>query len=366
VFGSIVMVVVTVMQIYVFWRATSVPLVKQDIQRKYLIVLGFALWALFILGRVVGSEETGTFAGTLELWGMGWMATLFLMSVALLAVDVATGFGSFFSRSVPRMRGAALAIGAVLTAVALVQGLRAPVVQSYDVAVSGLPKDLNGTVIVVLSDLHLGVSLGEQWLTARVDQVMAERPNVVVLLGDIFEGHSFPKKELLAALHRLAAPQGVWAVLGNHESYLARNNNTALFEQAGIRLLRNAWAELHPGLVLAGVNDLSSSRDPGLAEGFLKATLAGRPLGATILLSHAPIAPELAAAQGADLMLSGHTHGGQIWPFDYLVKQRFRFFEGRYDFATMTLIVSRGTGTWGPRMRLWRPAEIIRVTLHSS
>ena len=78
-FGSIVMVVVTVMHIYVFWRATSVPLVRQDIQRKYLIVLGLALWALFILGRVVGSEETGTFAGTLELWGMGWMATLFLM-----------------------------------------------------------------------------------------------------------------------------------------------------------------------------------------------------------------------------------------------------------------------------------------------
>ena len=71
------------------------------------------------------------------------------------------------------------------------------------------------------------------------------------------------------------------------------------------------------------------------------------------------------ASKGVDLMLSGHTHGGQIWPFGYLVRQRFPLFEGRYEIGAMTVIVSRGTGTWGPRMRLWHPAEILRVTLHA-
>jgi predicted MPP superfamily phosphohydrolase len=297
---------------------------------------------------------------------MTWMASLFLVSVALLAVDMTTGFGFFLRRFMPWLRAAAFVAGGVLSLLALVQGLRPPVVQDYPVYLEGLPANLDGTVIVALSDLHLGTVLGEQWLAARVEQVQTERPDVVVLLGDVFEGHGAPRQELLATLRQLSAPLGVWGVLGNHESYIARSNNTALFEEAGVRLLRNSAVELRSGLVLSGVDDLSSSRDIALAENFLTTALATRPSGATILLSHAPVAAELAAAQGVNLMLSGHTHGGQIWPFSYLVKQRFPLFEGAYKLGSMTLIVSRGTGTWGPRMRLWRPAEILRLTLHTA
>jgi predicted MPP superfamily phosphohydrolase len=239
-------------------------------------------------------------------------------------------------------------------------------VQSYDVSIAGLPEKLEGTVVIALSDLHLGSVLGEQWLTARIEQVRAERPDIVVLLGDVFEGHGTPGKELLAALRRLSAPKGVWGVLGNHESHTENANNDALFKDAGVRLLHNSWIELRPGLVLAGVDDLAAGRDTRQAENFLTGALAGRPSGATILLSHAPVASDLAAEKGVNLMLSGHTHGGQLWPFDYLVSQRFPLFEGRYEVGPMALIVSRGTGTWGPRMRLWRPAEIVRVTLHRS
>jgi predicted MPP superfamily phosphohydrolase len=130
-----------------------------------------------------------------------------------------------------------------------------------------------------------------------------------------------------------------------------------MFEEAGVRLLRNAWVGLRPGLVLAGVDDLSASRDPGTEGASLAKALAGRPLGATVVLTHAPLLADSVARKGVDLMLSGHTHGGQIWPFGYLVRQRFPLFEGRYEIGAMTLIVSRGTGTWGPRMRLWHPAD---------
>jgi predicted MPP superfamily phosphohydrolase len=82
-------------------------------------------------------------------------------------------------------------------------------------------------------------------------------------------------------------------------------------------------------------------------------------------MSHAPIAAKLAAAKGVDLMLSGHTHGGQIWPFGYIVRQQFPLLDGSYDVDGLTVIVSRGTGTWGPPMRLWCPSEIVRVTLHA-
>jgi predicted MPP superfamily phosphohydrolase len=364
VFGTILILVVTLMQGYVFWRAASVPLVRRRILQKHLISIGVTLWALFFLVRVIGTKAPGYMAAILELLSMTCMAMLFLMSVTLFAVEVMTGFGFFLKQIVPSLRGIALIAGGVMSAIALVQGMRDPVVQCYDVYLARLPEELDGTVIVALSDLHLGPVLGERWLAARVEQVQVERPNVIVLLGDVFEGHGAPAKELLAVLRRLSAPQGVWAVLGNHEFHGVDTDNTSSFAEAGIHLLRNAWVELRPGLVLAGVDNLPVRNDAGEAGTALAKALIGRPSGTTVLLSHTPLPATMPASKGVDLMLSGHTHGGQIWPFGYLVRQQFPLFEGRYEIAGVTVIVSRGTGTWGPRMRLWRPAEILRITLH--
>jgi hypothetical protein len=127
-------------------------------------------------------------------------------------------------------------------------------------------------------------------------QVKAQRPDLIVLLGDIFEGHGPPGDHLVAAFKQLSAPLGIWAVSRNHEFH--GRDKISLLEKSGFRL-----------------------------------------------------------------MLSGHTHGGQIWPFDYLVRNRYPLLEGRYEVEGMTVIVCRGTGTWGPRMRLWYPSEILRVTL---
>jgi len=118
------------------------------------------------------------------------------------------------------------------------------------------------------------------------------------------------------------------------------------------------------GLVIAGVDDLTNGLRNGHGSKALHQALAERPAGALILLSHSPLYADVAAQQDVGLMLSGHTHGGQIWPFDYLVQQRYSLLEGLYQLDGMSVIVGRGAGTWGPRMRLWAPAEILRVTLH--
>ena len=156
---------------------------------------------------------------------------------------------------------------------------------------------------------------------------------------------------------------GVWAVPGNHEFH--GGGSLALFKQAGFKLLRNEWAEIRPGFVLAGVEDLTSARRRGRGGDFISRAVAGRPPGAAILLSHTPWEVETAAEAGVGLMLSGHTHGGQIWPFGYLVRRWYPLLEGRYDIDGMPVIVCRGTGTWGPRMRLWHPGEILRVILRA-
>jgi hypothetical protein len=133
-------------------------------------------------------------------------------------------------------------------------------------------------------------------------------------------------------------------------------------------VLRDEWTEAVPGLVLAGVDDLTARRQAGLGGGDpVGRSLAGRPAnGATIFLSHTPWRAEQAARLGAGLMLSGHTHAGQLFPFGFLVKLQYPLLAGTYHVEGMPVVVCRGTGTWGPRMRLFSRCEIVRITLRAA
>ena len=186
----------------------------------------------------------------------------------------------------------------------------------------------------------------------------------MVLLGDLFEGHGPSPRELLNALGALSAPLGVFGVPGNHD-IRGGGAGTLPFDQVGIRVLRNRWSEVRPGLVLVGLDDLPGGRGGGNGGEAIDRAFAGRPPGACILLEHRPLLAERAASAGANLMLSGHTHGGQIWPFGYLSRLVYPLLDGEYEGNGMKVIVSRGTGTWGPRMRLWRPGQILRVRLRA-
>ena len=361
-FGTILIAVCTLMHIYVFLRAATVPFVAQHIPLKILIGASVILWLIFYFGRVVGHGGTGLLAVILEFSGMTWMAILFLTFIPVLAVDIFTVFGFLIPRFSPSLRGWALVLGGLLSLIALFQGLRPPVVRNYEVQLRGLPNNLHGTEIIALSDLHLGSQIGERWLKKRIHQVMALKPDFVVLLGDIFEGHGPSESGMLKTLRRISAPMGVWAVTGNHEFHGGRRG-ISVMEKANFQVLRNQWAEIRPGLILAGVDNLTSRGRANQESDPVMQALADRPPGATVLLSHTPWQTEKALKAGVGLMLSGHTHGGQIWPFGYLVRQKYPLLAGKHELEGMTVIVSRGTGTWGPRMRLWYPGEILRVTL---
>ena len=361
-FGTILVSVCTLMHVYVFWRAASIPIVVRYVSRRLFVGTGVVFWTILVLGRFYGHHNTGPLAWVLESLGMTWMGVLFLVSVSLFTVDLFTGFGYVFSRLVPLLRGLALLASLCLSALALVQGLRPPVVHQYEVHLNGLPDAMDGAVVVGLSDLHIGSLLGQRWLAARISQVQALQPDMVVLLGDLFEGHGLPQENLLPVLRGLSAPLGVWAVPGNHEFY-GGNASLQSLQDAGFHVLRNQWIQLRPGLILAGVDDLTVHRRTNREGDPVAQALAGRPSGATVLLSHTPWEADKAADAGVGLMLSGHTHGGQIWPFGYLVARVYPLLAGQYDVNGMAVIVCRGTGTWGPRMRLWRPGEILHVTL---
>jgi uncharacterized protein len=365
VFVAIVLGIWTLLHLYLYWRLSGVFAVARLLPRPWLLATLALLWLAYPLGRMLGRTALAALGHPLEVIGAVWLGTLFLLVVVMLACDLLTGFGLLFRAAAPAMRGWAAVVGLVLAGVALLQGLRGPVVRDYEVPLPGLPAERDGTVLVEISDLHLGSLLGSRWLARRVAEVESLHPDIVVVDGDLVDGNVPRVSKMLPELRKLHAPSGVWAVTGNHEFYAGVDRSVALFAQAGFRTLRDRWESPFPGLVIAGVDDLTARRQFGLDGHPIEKALAGRPPGATILLSHTPWQAELAARLGAGLMLSGHTHDGQIWPFGYLVSLTYPLLGGRYVVGGMPVIVCRGTGTWGPPMRLWRPSEIVRITLRS-
>jgi len=355
----------SVLLAYVAARAVTVPWLARRVRRRTLLAAAAALWSVLPAGRALRGDEGGLLSAALELAGMHLLVTAFLVASSLLAVDAVTLGGLVLRRLAPRLRGVALLAGLALAAVALVQGLRPPAVQRYEVVLPRLPGALDGTRVAALSDLHLGSLLGERWLAARVAQVEALRPDFVVLVGDVLEGHGANPARFVPGLSRLWARFGRFAVTGNHENHGGRGTATAAFEEAGFTVLRDRWAEAAPGLVFAGVDDYRRSGGGEEGTRAVERALAERPPGAVVLLSHHPGNAPAAAAAGAGLTISGHTHGGQVWPFGLLVGRVTPFVAGRYEVGRMTLLVGRGTGVWGARMRLWRRGEILLVVLRS-
>jgi predicted MPP superfamily phosphohydrolase len=293
------------------------------------------------------------------------MGVLFLLFMLVLAADLMTGFGFILPRANSILRSTALSAGLLFSVIALYQGLRQPVVRQYEVSIPGLGRNLDGKTIVAVSDLHIESAFRKDRLSEVTDKIRSLAPDMVVFAGDIFDGHGTPDGEIHSVLSRIKAPLGVWGVLGNHEFYNGLHRNTDLLEPSGIRFLRNRWTEPAPGLIVAGVDDLSVARHLKKQNEFLHQSLQERPKAVTLLLSHTPDNIETAAGLGVDLMICGHTHGGQIWPFGYLVKLRYPFLAGLYKIGGMQLVVSRGAGTWGARMRLWHPNEIVQIILHA-
>jgi uncharacterized protein len=363
VFLSVVLCVWTAMHVYAFWRIASLPWIAAYLSRRALAILAVALWASYPLARILGARHWDALAGPLEWAGAAWIGVLFLIFSALLVVEVGTVGGWLLPRLAPTLRSGAVVVALVLSGLALVQGLRPPVVRDYEVRLAGLPPERRRLTLVEVSDLHLGTLLGRRWMESLVGRVNALQPDLVVVAGDLVDGNVDRVEPLLDVLRTVRAPLGVWAVTGNHEFYAGLERSVRLLESAGYTVLRDRWAEVVPGLVLAGVDDLTARRQFGLGNQSIQKALAGRPPGATVLLSHSPSQAEAAAAAGAGLMLSGHTHNGQIWPFGWVVRLFYPRIGGRYDVAGMPLIVCRGTGTWGPRLRLWLPGEIVRIRL---
>jgi predicted MPP superfamily phosphohydrolase len=348
------------MNAYVIWRVVTLPKVAERVPRWAAITAGVVLASSWLVARALESLHIGTVARVLEWIGAQWMGAVLIALACFFIADVITGFGKFIPRHAGAARLIAFTVAVVLTLVAMANALRSPVVREHEVRIRNLPPARDGMVVVAISDLHLGSLTSAEWFEDRVTQVEALHPDLILIAGDLIEGDGPPESEFPRALRALRAPFGVWAVPGNHERHQGAAD--AVLARAGIRVLRDEAVEAAPALYVAGVDTVGHTHVPG--RGLVEKALAHVPPGtATILLSHYPEQVEDASRRGVGLMIAGHTHGGQIWPFGLFVRMAYRYTAGRYEVGAMPLIVCRGTGTWGPRMRLWAPNEMLRIVL---
>ncbi len=220
--------------------------------------------------------------------------------------------------------------------------------------------------IVFMSDLHLGHLVTSEYLEQTLEVVAPLKPDVVVVPGDIVDERSDDVRRGMALLGAVKAPQGVVVSLGNHERYTRTEFFLEECAKNNIRVLRqNSW-QMPQGLILAGVDDLSVLRKDGveLDEAFKQALAPIPEPRFTVLLLHRPVAVQRAFDLGADLILSGHTHGGQLPPFQILSPiANDGHLSGAYDYGDNLLFVTNGAGFWGPPMRLFAPREVVLVEI---
>jgi predicted MPP superfamily phosphohydrolase len=244
---------------------------------------------------------------------------------------------------------------------------RPPEVSTVQVRLPNLPRALSGMSFVQLTDIHVGPWVDARFLQEIIDRSQALRPDFFAITGDLMDGDVAQLGPTVGLLGKLQSRFGTFFVTGNHEYYSGVEQWVPALRGMGMTVLRNQRVSLgdsSASLDLVGVDDWGAHRQ-GFASGYdLQAALAGAEPGrARILLAHQPKGFEEAVQGGVGLQVSGHTHGGQLWPWRYLVPLVYPYFSGRYTLGESTIYVSRGCGFWGPPVRLGVPAEIVRVVL---
>jgi predicted MPP superfamily phosphohydrolase len=268
-------------------------------------------------------------------------------------------------------RGLAVGAGAVALGVAgtgVVRANSAPVVRRVPIRIPRLDPALAGLRIVTFSDGHLSATYGGRRFERVVETVNAQRPDVVAIVGDLVDGEVDELREDAAPLADLVSEQGVFFVTGNHEYFVDTTAWLRHLPTLGIDVLRNERVPIRRGgasFDLAGIDDRTAAASGVPGHGAdLDAALDGRDDATpVVLLAHQPVQVAQARAAGVDLQLSGHTHGGQLWPFDYAVRLDQPVVEGWSQQGGTQLYVTAGAGYWGPPMRVGARPEVTVVEL---
>ncbi len=338
------------------------------------IALGGGLAIMVVMPLVVNQLERRLhfrLASALADVGYVWMAMAFWFCAMALLADTWDGVVYAVGFAAPRVRAlmpAPRAVFCVIWAVIAIATCRA-LYEAQDihlrrlvVQVNNLPAGADELTIAQISDLHLGVHTGEYRLRRILDVVRQAHPDILLSTGDLLDTRAANVDGLAELLAAVRPPLGKFAILGNHEYYAGLGDSLRFHRDAGFELLRQKSAVIADRFVLAGVDDPAGNYTNQECFTNEDAALPPAKTLPTIFMKHQPrVEPDVLGRY--DVQLSGHTHGGQIFPFCLLTVLAYPHYSGEYPLPKGALLyVSRGAGTWGPPMRLFAPPEVTVIT----
>ena len=295
--------------------------------------------------------------------GYTWLGTAFYLLFFVAASDIVLWLLSANSIHVQQIRAmSVVGATAVLVTWGMVTALSIPGVKQVQIALPRWPKELSGYRIIQLSDIHIGAILQRGYAERLVELCNRLEPDLIAITGDLVDGSLEHLQHHVAPFEALRARDGVFFVTGNHDHYAGASQWSNFLEELGLRVLRNAHATVQArdsSFVVGGVYDRTSSNGDDVNAAFSGASSSTPRL----LLAHHPQTFHKATQHQVDLQLSGHTHAGQLWPFRYFVHLQTPFIDGLHWQGPHALYVSRGTGFWGPPMRILAPPEVTELIL---
>ena len=382
-------IVSAVLHAYVGWRVApglGAPLWQALLVA--LLVLSAVLMPLGLLGSRVLRQPWADRLSWVGLLLMGLFSSLLVLTALR---DVVWWGLSLANHALPghlpmaqlaKQSAAAVPLLALFaTSVGFLNARRTPAVVRVDVPIKGLPEALHGFTLAQISDVHVGPTIKHAYLQRIVRRVNALGADVVAITGDLVDGSVAALAEHVAPLAQLQSRHGTFFVTGNHEYYSGAQAWIEELRRLGMTVLMNEHVVLHHGnalrgdaqddsqimapLVLAGVTDFGAHHFDEAHRSDPFAAIEGAPPAALVrvLLAHQPRSAEAAASAGFDLQLSGHTHGGQFYPWNLFVRFQQPFTAGLGRLRNLWVYTSRGTGYWGPPKRFGAPSEITAVRL---
>jgi len=339
---------------------------QSDTILKYVFIfmmVSFPFSRLFV--RTIGINP---FTYTLDWLSSVWMGLIFYVFLAALIFQILLIIPTLLQLNfVPVLRKVsiwvAIGSGLAMTMAALYEARLMMKTTMLELPVKNLPPERDGFRIVQISDTHIGVLVSEPVMKRTIDAVNALDPDLVVITGDLVDEDAAHLNGLSDLLQTIRSRNGVYAITGNHEFYSGVEEAVAWAHKGNVRYIRNGKRTIADFLDIYGVDDPTAAQfgEPKvLPEDVIGVDARTRP---SILLYHQPRGIEKAAETGIDIILSGHTHNGQIWPVSLISRMIYPHVNGLYKIGNAVLYVSRGVGTWGPPMRLDSAPEIVLVKL---
>jgi len=370
-FGTVLLIYFAV-NFLIYSRGLQAFSISPAWRRGYII----AFWLIvssFIIGEILEHTHSSLTSEWIYRIGAFWLAFMlyFLLTILLVdAIRLLNYFFHFLPEMTPTLRfRIGLSAVAFVSLIVLTGHINALNTRVREISLH-INKQVKGSremKVLMASDIHLGALIGENREERLVSIILKQKPDLVLLCGDLVDGDvaSALRKNLGRHIQEIKTPMGVYAIPGNHEYIGGIQKTIPYLENIGINILRDKTLILSNGVQLVGRDDRDNRR-MGDANGrkSLKELMTGLdPAFPVIVMNHQPFNLDEAVTEGADLHLSGHTHHGQLWPFNYITKAVYELSWGFEKKGNTNFYVSSGFGSWGPPVRLGNTPEVVVFNL---